>query len=159
MHPTKLLLLPLPVLVAGAFAVTGCGTANSNANQSSPPPAAKKTAAPAAPSSGPITADLSEFKIAPSATSAGAGPVTFDVTNKGKLPHELVVLKTTKAAAALAKSGTSRLPETGHMGEVSTLKPGASGKTTINLKPGHYVLICNLPGHWTAGMREDLTVR
>jgi uncharacterized cupredoxin-like copper-binding protein len=162
MHPTKLLLSPLPVLVAGAFAVTGCGTTNSNANQSSPPPAAapKTTTTPATgSSSGPITADLSEFKIAPSATTAGAGPVTFDVTNNGKLPHEMVVLKTTKAAAALGKAGTSRLPETGHVGEVATLKPGASGKTTINLKPGHYVLICNLPGHWTAGMREDLTVR
>jgi uncharacterized cupredoxin-like copper-binding protein len=30
---------------------------------------------------------------------------------------------------------------------------------TLNLKPGHYSLVCNLPGHYMQGMRADLTVQ
>ena len=29
----------------------------------------------------------------------------------------------------------------------------------MTLKKGHYVLICNLPGHYSGGMRSDFTVR
>ncbi|MEA2312683.1 MAG: hypothetical protein QOE28_2651, partial [Solirubrobacteraceae bacterium] len=36
---------------------------------------------------------------------------------------------------------------------------GAAKALTLNLKPGHYALICNLPGHYTAGMYADLTVK
>jgi uncharacterized cupredoxin-like copper-binding protein len=28
-----------------------------------------------------------------------------------------------------------------------------------NLEAGHYVLVCNLPGHYQGGMRVDLTVK
>jgi uncharacterized cupredoxin-like copper-binding protein len=26
---------------------------------------------------------------------------------------------------------------------------------TLDLKPGHYAVVCNLPGHYAAGMRQD----
>jgi uncharacterized cupredoxin-like copper-binding protein len=29
----------------------------------------------------------------------------------------------------------------------------------LTLKPGHYVLICNLSGHYTSGQHVDLTVK
>jgi uncharacterized cupredoxin-like copper-binding protein len=29
----------------------------------------------------------------------------------------------------------------------------------LSLKPGHYSLVCNLPGHYMAGMHADFTVR
>jgi uncharacterized cupredoxin-like copper-binding protein len=158
--------LRLPIALAalglGALGAAGCG--NTSSAKSPPTTAATTAAAPAKPAkpataSGAVSVGLSEWKVTPSTTTAAAGPVTFDVHNAGAQPHEMVVLKTTKAAAALGKAGTARLPETGHAGEVATLKAGASGKTTIDLKPGHYVLICNLPGHWTAGMRSDFTVK
>lgn len=28
----------------------------------------------------------------------------------------------------------------------------------MSLPAGHYVLLCNLPGHYAGGMRADLTV-
>jgi uncharacterized cupredoxin-like copper-binding protein len=40
----------------------------------------------------------------------------------------------------------------GDKGEVSELDPGASGSLTVALKPGKYLLICNVPGHYAAGM-------
>jgi uncharacterized cupredoxin-like copper-binding protein len=29
----------------------------------------------------------------------------------------------------------------------------------LRLRPGHYALVCNLPGHYLAGQRADFTVR
>jgi uncharacterized cupredoxin-like copper-binding protein len=166
---TSRLPLALPVLAAAALAAGGCGSTNSNAQSPATTAAAPPASAPASTSTpatstaassgnGPIAVTLNEWSVAAAATTAKAGAVTFDVKNAGAQPHEMVVLKTSKPAATLAKAGTARLPETGHVGEVAEMKAGLSGKTTIKLKPGHYVLICNLPGHWTAGMHTDLTV-
>ena len=38
------------------------------------------------------------------------------------------------------------------------MRPGATKTITIDLKPGHYVLFCNLPGHYAAGMHQDFWV-
>jgi uncharacterized cupredoxin-like copper-binding protein len=154
--PTPRLVFPAALAALGLGALTAAGCGNSSSAKS-PPAATTTTAATAA--TKPITVSLTEWKVTPSATTAAGGPVTFDVHNGGAQPHEMVVLKTPKPAARLGRAGTARLPETGHVGEVGELKAGADGTTTIDLKPGHYVLICNLPGHWTAGMRSDLTVR
>jgi uncharacterized cupredoxin-like copper-binding protein len=153
--------LPLTLTVLGLGAVGPAGCGNTSSAKSPDTTTAAAAAAPAKPASasGAVSVTLSEWKVTPTTTTVAHGPVTFDVRNAGAQPHEMVVLKTTKEAAALGKAGTARLPETGHVGEVGELKAGAGGKTTIHLKPGHYVLICNLPGHWTAGMRSDLTVK
>jgi uncharacterized cupredoxin-like copper-binding protein len=40
------------------------------------------------------------------------------------------------------------------------LKAGASVSfPTDPLQPGHYVAICNLPGHYKLGMKLNITVR
>ena len=36
--------------------------------------------------------------------------------------------------------------------------PGTSGWVSITLEPGRYELVCNLPGHYAAGMYTQLTV-
>jgi uncharacterized cupredoxin-like copper-binding protein len=39
------------------------------------------------------------------------------------------------------------------------LKPGATQSfNTDNLSPGHYVAVCNLPGHYRLGMKLNITV-
>jgi uncharacterized cupredoxin-like copper-binding protein len=63
--------------------------------------------------------------------------------------------------------GDAKIDETGSLGEASRtggegagegIVPGASGWLTITLAPGQYELVCNLPGHYTAGMHTQLTV-
>ncbi len=49
--------------------------------------------------------------------------------------------------------------EKGAVGEVEDLGQGDTKKLTLNLKKGHYALICNLPGHYKGGMYADFTVR
>jgi uncharacterized cupredoxin-like copper-binding protein len=104
------------------------------------------------------TVTLSDFKVAVSPKSIPHGKVTLTVKNAGDMEHELVVIKTSKPAGKLPMSG-NRASEKGAVGEVEDIPGGKSKKLTLNLKKGHYALICNLPGHYKAGMRADLTVK
>jgi uncharacterized cupredoxin-like copper-binding protein len=74
------------------------------------------------------------------------------------MEHELVVIKTSKAANELPVS-YRRASDKGSVGEVEDIAGGKSKQLTLNLKKGHYVLVCNLPGHYKAGMRTDFTVK
>jgi uncharacterized cupredoxin-like copper-binding protein len=44
------------------------------------------------------------------------------------------------------------------LGEISDLAPGKTGKLTLNLKAGTYILFCNQPGHYKDGMVAKLIV-
>jgi uncharacterized cupredoxin-like copper-binding protein len=103
-----------------------------------------------------VDASLKEFSINPSVRQAAAGRVTFSVRNAGTVPHELVVLKTSKSAGSLLKG--ARADEAGNVGETGDLAPGKSKTVAVNLKPGHYALICNLPGHYRSGQHVDFSV-
>lgn len=101
-----------------------------------------------------------EWDILPlTATKIRATRVTLVVRNAGKLTHEFVVLRTPKAAGSLAAPGAREAPEKGAQGEIGTIKPGQVKRLTLNLKKGHYSLICNLPSHYSAGQFVDFYVR
>jgi uncharacterized cupredoxin-like copper-binding protein len=106
---------------------------------------------------------LQDFKIVPGATRVAAGPVTFDVSNHGPATHEFNVDRTDLAADSLPVDPTglqldSASPLLQHQGSVESLDLGASRRLTLDLKPGHYVFYCNLPGHYLSGMRVSLDV-
>lgn len=140
MHISRLL-LPLPAAYLVVLAGCGGGSPSPSASSASP---------------GPVQVSLGEWFVKSGSAQASAGRVTFAVTNGGKTKHEFVVLRTTKAADALG-SGT-RVSETGNVGETGDVAPGQSKSVTLDLKPGHYSLVCNLPGHYKLGMRTDFTV-
>jgi uncharacterized cupredoxin-like copper-binding protein len=99
-------------------------------------------------------------------TSAAAGTVSFRVTNVGALSHELVVLPLALDAhpgqRSVGADGT--VDEGGSLGEASNtcgsdgVMPGGTSWTTLQLTPGRYELLCNLPGHYVAGMYAELDV-
>jgi uncharacterized cupredoxin-like copper-binding protein len=101
---------------------------------------------------------LSEFKISASPKSVSAGKVTFTVKNAGHMTHEMAVIKTTKAASKLPVS-YNRASEKGKVGEAEDIGAGKSKTLALTLKKGHYVLICNISGHYKGGMRADFTVK
>jgi uncharacterized cupredoxin-like copper-binding protein len=43
--------------------------------------------------------------------------------------------------------------------EVEDLAPGKSATLSVNLTPGRYVLVCNIPGHYKHGMHASVTVQ
>jgi len=105
-------------------------------------------------------------------TSAPAGDVTFVVKNDGTIAHELVVLQTDVASdqipvnaagdpPAPAATGANKILEDNNIGETGDpeLQKGDSRTFTIkDMKPGHYVLVCNLAAHYQMGLRADFTV-
>ena len=100
-----------------------------------------------------------EFSLVPKPTSISAGKVKFTVPNKGKLPHELVVIKTNTPPGKLPIDSDGEASEKGAVGETGDIKPGATKTVTLSLKKGKYALICNLPGHYKGGMYAGLTVK
>jgi uncharacterized cupredoxin-like copper-binding protein len=98
-----------------------------------------------------------------------AGTVTLVAYNHGSRTHELVVLPLTSDASVgtRAVGAGNTVDEAGSLGEASNscgsgsgngIRPGAAGWVTLTLTPGRYELICNLPGHYAAGMHTELDV-
>ena len=74
----------------------------------------------------------------------------------------MIVIKVTDPKKALPYvAADSKVDEdaAGHLGEVSELDPGKSGSLTMKLDPGTYMLLCNIPGHYMAGMWTTVTVK
>lgn len=100
------------------------------------------------------------IKASPGAVKAGE--VTFNVTNDSKdTVHEMIVMYLANPGKPLPYlEAENRVDEdkAGDKGEVSELDPGKSGTLTVELKAGKYLLICNVPGHYGAGMWAEFTV-
>jgi uncharacterized cupredoxin-like copper-binding protein/mono/diheme cytochrome c family protein len=124
-------------------------------------PGATETATPGGGSTeGGVGVALSEFKVTPAEASTAAGDVTFNVTNDGAIAHELVVVKTDLAPDQLpVKSGAVDEDSVDVIGKTSQIATKKSEDLTVTLTPGNYVLICNVPGHYTGGMRTAFTVQ
>jgi uncharacterized cupredoxin-like copper-binding protein len=100
------------------------------------------------------------LKLEPMTVKAGA--TVFTVHNDAMTEnHEMVVVKLKSANQKIPlNTAKHRVDEKQlkSMGEVSDLKPGASGELKANLKPGSYLVFCNIKGHYEAGMASTLTV-
>jgi len=104
----------------------------------------------------PVSAELYDFGIRLSPQTVAAGEVVFTVRNvSNNTVHEMIVAATSLAPDQLpyqARSNRVEEKKLRSLGEVSDLRPGASGHLTLRMKPGTYVLLCNEPGHYKAGM-------
>jgi uncharacterized cupredoxin-like copper-binding protein len=109
--------------------------------------------------------DMSKATMGISATpdSVKPGMVTFEVLNTSKdTIHEMIVAKLAdmkKLLPYIADEERVDEDKEGDLGEVSELDPGKSGALRLELKPGTYILYCNVPGHYEAGMWTLFTVK
>ncbi len=115
------------------------------------------------PTQGAIAAKEGEWKIVISAGRHTAGDVTFDLNNRGTVPHEFLVVATEKTAAQLLESvdaTTNRIDEANLdvVDEQPEYDPGTTATLTVKLPKGHYVVMCNIEGHYKNGMYADLTI-
>lgn len=108
-----------------------------------------------------VNVELNEWSVTPDVSSVTAGDIDFVATNTGAIDHELVVLKTDLAADALPVAD-GKVDEHGagveEIGEIEEFAAGATESATFTLTPGSYVLICNIAGHYEAGMYTAFTV-
>ena len=90
-----------------------------------------------------------------------SGRVIFQAENQSKnLVHEVIIGRDDGAKQLPMDATHDRVIESRvqRLGEIADLAPGKTGKLTLNLKPGNYVLFCNQPGHYQDGMVTRLTV-
>lgn len=109
-----------------------------------------------------IDVGLSTYGIALSSDTVTSGKVTFVVKNNATdQTHELLVAQTDHphdqipVEANATEFSEDRLTI---IGEVEDIDSGAIKRLTLDLPPGRYVLVCNLPGHYQGGMHTEFTV-
>jgi uncharacterized cupredoxin-like copper-binding protein len=107
-----------------------------------------------------VDAKLSDFGIRLTNSTAKAGDVTFKINNSGAITHEFVVVQTDLGVSQMpvTSDGKADEEELKGMGEVEDIEAGKSVDLKLNLPAGHYMLICNLPGHFANGMHADFVV-
>ncbi|MGQ0668907.1 MAG: sulfocyanin-like copper-binding protein [Actinomycetota bacterium] len=138
----------VPLAVALALAAAACGGGG------------KAGGGGTAGGAGSVTLSLKEFSITSDVSSLRAGAVTFVAKNAGAIDHYLAVLRTDLPPGGLPLAGDMVIENGSGVTALAdvVVAVGKTETTTIDLGPGKYVLICNIPGHYQAGMRTALTV-
>jgi len=102
--------------------------------------------------------------IAVSVDTASAGEITFEVLNSSKdTIHEMIITRLRDLSMLFPfnpveiRVDEDKMPDI--LGEVSELEPGKTAALRLDLKPGKYLLFCNVPGHFTSGMWTIFTVK
>ncbi len=166
----------LPMLVATgagvlALALAGCGggdtkteTQGLDTSTTSAETTSTQTTPAASPGATARTVTMSDFKFTPQDATAPAGEIKLTAPNTGKAPHELVLVKFGGDPGKLptqagGEANEGAFPESALPGEIGETEPGASGTLTVTLPAGKYVMLCNVPGHYKAGMYGTLIVK
>lgn len=94
--------------------------------------------------------------------SVPAGKVSFKVRNNGPSTHEFVIFRSDLEAGKLPTKSDGTVDEEGagveHVDELEDIGSGKSKTLSADLTAGKYVAICNIAGHYAAGMRLAFTV-
>ena len=103
-------------------------------------PATTTTTTGTGPTSSTVQVSEIDFKIKLPQTTLKAGTYTFDVSNDGKVPHNLTIT---------GPGGTKATPN---------FDPGKTATLKVDLKPGSYDFFCSVPGHKQLGMDVHVKV-
>ena len=106
---------------------------------------------------------LEDFEVRQEATVVPAGTVSFLIRNQGPTTHELIVVRTDRAPdkLPLQRDGLTvdeEAPGIELLDEAEGLDIDDRQTLVLDLAAGHYVLYCNLEGHYLGGMYAALTV-
>ncbi len=171
MHSIRTALLVVAIAAAAA-ACSSSGSAASVSPNVAPPSSAPSNAAltpsqsaPAgsasASSAGDQTISLYEWKVV-AATTLKAGTASFTITNFGMQPHELLLFKSDLAPSAYPTDAAGDIIEDGPgvtlVSDGENIDPSGTQARSVDLTPGTYLFVCNIPGHFKQGMFSVVTV-
>jgi len=90
-----------------------------------------------------------EFSFTLSSKTAPHGSITFNVTNKGNVPHDFKLCSAAGSTTALTCAGKG----------TAMISGGGTAKLTVTVaKAGTYEYLCDVPGHAAAGMKGSFKV-
>ncbi len=114
---------------------------------------------------GDVRVDETNFHIS-MPTVLPPGRHTFALTNSGTVPHELLVFRTDLPGNQLPIGPDGKVVEDSPLmvklvdsGNATNPGTSASVPAAQSFTPGHYVAVCNLPGHYRLGMWLNVTVK
>jgi uncharacterized cupredoxin-like copper-binding protein len=112
----------------------------------------------------PVNVLLEDFEVRHDVAAVPAGTVSFRILNQGPTSHEIIFVRTDRAPDKLPLQGDGltvdeEAPGIDLLDEVEGLDIDDRETLVLRLEPGHYVLYCNLEGHYLGGMHAALTVR
>ena len=118
-----------------------------------------------------VDVTVGNFFVRPAMSTALEGAVNFRVFNGGTETHEFVVVKTDLMAEQLPMNADGSFNEEGAGVEVidenEAVEAGNTETLSVNLDPGHYILLCNIveaepdgtiESHFHEGMHADFNV-
>ncbi|MEX2107124.1 MAG: plastocyanin/azurin family copper-binding protein [Solirubrobacterales bacterium] len=151
------LLGPFLLAAAAVLIASGCGGGDGTTT-------AEESTAEGGSAGKALVVNMGDYYFDPVNASANPGATTIEAVNVGKVEHELVLFRTDMNPADLptGPDGTveeekmDKLAEAA--GEVPDVEAGDAKSAQFDLKPGKYVMFCNLPGHYAQGMYGSLTV-
>jgi hypothetical protein len=163
------------VAVAAACTTTGVAPTSqptvsaASSVQATPEPSASPSPAPIASASsvasaspaGSPSVSLTEWKVILSGTIK-SGKTKLTINDIGVAAHELLVFKSNLAPSAFPTDKSGDIEEDGPgvklLSDGENIDPGGTQTRTIDLAPGTYFLVCNIPGHFKQGMFTEVTV-
>ena len=149
------------ILAIAGFVAAGCG---GDDNTTTTEPATETGAAGSGAEGATLKIKMGEFYFDPKNATAKAGPTTIEAPNEGKAEHEMVLFKSNMNPAKLPTEANGEVSEekmdevAEEAGEIADVEAGDTKSEDFELTPGKYVMFCNLPGHYAAGMYGTLTV-
>ena len=108
-----------------------------------------------------ISGTVEEWKVSVSPNAATAGEVKFTIENKGTIGHEFLVVKTDILDGKITLDGdhfSEPSPGLEVIDEIGEFPAGSTELLVLSLEAGNYQLVCNLPGHYAAGMHTSFVV-
>jgi uncharacterized cupredoxin-like copper-binding protein len=110
-----------------------------------------------------IDVGMQDFTLHPSAKTAQPGKITLHLLNRGPSTHEINVDRTDLAEDDLplrpdGLSVAEDSPELSRIDSIEIVEAGDRATLHLDLAPGHYVLYCNLEGHYLGHMYTTLDV-
>ncbi|MBA3621037.1 MAG: hypothetical protein H0W51_01780 [Euzebyales bacterium] len=179
----RLLLAGIVVLLAGCAddgaairtltdggSAAGSGSAGGSVAASGSVPADCEPVGDPASADTTVATTLDEWSITAEPDEVPAGTITFDITNAGAEPHELVVVRAANPADLPVANGAvdeASLPDGALIGEVEGFPGGETCSGTFELAAGDYVLFCTIveteadgtiESHFEEGMVSEFTV-
>ena len=94
--------------------------------------------------------------------SAPGDKTDLTITNAGVTPHELLVFKSDLKPAAYPTDAAGDIKEEGAgvklVSDGDNIDPAGTQARSVDLAPGKYLFVCNIPGHFKQGMFTIVTV-
>lgn len=159
-----------PVIALLAIAMIGpwAVACADGGDEATPLPTLEAAATPT-PGTGTVEVTLGEWSVLPDPESVTAGQVDFEVTNEGKVVHELVVIETDLDAGELptVEDGSVDESKVDVLTEAEDIDAGGRADLAPDLEAGTYALVCNVVdedddgsvrSHYRLGMRTGFTV-